>query len=481
MKTFKNYLYNLAFQMLSIILPIVTTPYISRVLQVDGIGRYSVSYAIVNYFVLFGMLGFANYGNRQIAYVRNNEREKAQTFWEINNTRFVTMGVSIFIYAVYVLEAVNPQLKMLYAVQGFTLAASWVDISWYYTGIEEFKTTAIRNIIIKLISVALIFICVKEKSDLVLYAFIIAASTFVGNVYLWKGINISGDFKWRKTRKGKTVFHLKRTIGLWIPALAINIFTYLDKIMLGYFCGETQVGLYESSDKIARMAIYAVTAFTTVVVPNTANLYANNKITELKDKVGYTLSFVTMMAIPMTFGIIGISNTVVPWFFGEGYEQVEYLLLVSAWLAITLGLSSVFGNAVLIALNREGQYTFAVVVAAILNCILNLFMIPRLQALGALFATVISEYTNMLIMMYCARAFFDKKKFVCDFIKYFIASTIMGACTYILGKLMAPMIWTTIIQVVLGIFVYGLILLLIRDRNVFLFIEMIRRKHNNEL
>lgn len=476
MKTIKNYLYNLVFQLLSIILPVITTPYVSRILQVDGIGRYSVSYAITNYFVLFGLLGFIGYGNREIAYVRDNEEEKVQTFWEINNTRFITMGVSVFLYVMYVLFAVSPDLKILYSVQGLTLVASWVDISWYYTGIEEFKTTALRNIAVKLISVVLILTCVKRKSDLVLYALIISASTVVGNAFLWKGIDIRGPFKWRCTRKGKTFYHLRRTIGLWIPALAINIFTYLDKIMLGYLCNETQVGLYESSDKIARMSVYAVTAFTSVILPKTANLYANNMIGEFKEKIRYTLSFVMMLAIPMTFGIMGISKTIVPWFFGPGYEPVTYLLLISAWLTITLGLSSVFGNAVLIALNREKQYTIAVVVAAVLNIFSNILLIPKFYAYGALIATVISEFTNMIIMMFFARAFFDMKFFLRDFIKYIFFGVIMGAIIYYIGLVLEPKMLTTLLQIGIGVLFYGVSLLLVRDKNMIMILRIVRRK-----
>ena len=476
MKTLKNYLYNLSFQLLTIILPIITTPYVSRILQVDGVGRYSVSYAVTNYFVLFGLLGFSGYGNREIAYVRNNKEEKIQTFWEINNARFLTMGLSTLVYVVYVICAVSPELKMLYAVQGFTLAASWVDISWYYTGTEEFKTTALRNIAVKLFSVVLIFSFVKQKSDLVLYALIISASAFAGNVFLWKGIDIRGDFKWRRTRKGKTVYHLKRTMGLWIPALAINVFAYLDKIMLGFICDETQVGLYESSDKIARMAVYAVTSFTSVILPKTANLYANNQIGEFKEKIHYALSFVMMLAIPISFGIMGISKTIVPWFFGQGYAQVEYLLLISSWLTLTLGLSSVFGNAVLIALNREKQYTFAVVVAAVLNILENIILIPKFQAYGALIATVMSEYTNMLIMMFFAREFFDMKSFLQSFAKYVLLGIFMGVITYSIGLVLEPKMLTTFLQILVGVLVYCVSLLLVRDKNMLLFLRMVRRK-----
>lgn len=476
MKILRNYLYNLTFQLLSIILPIITTPYISRILQVDGVGRYSMSYAITNYFVLFGLLGFTRYGSREIAYVRNDEEEKIQTFWEINNTRFITMGISMLAYTLYVAIAITPDLKLLYAVQGFTLVASWVDVSWYYTGIEEFKTTALRNIAVKLISVVLIFTCVKQKSDLVLYALIISASSFVGNTLLWKGIDISGNFGWRQNRKGKTFYHLKRTIGLWLPAIAINVFTYLDKIMLGFICDETQVGLYESSDKIARMAVYAVTSFTSVILPKTANLYANNQIGEFKEKIHYALSFVMMLAIPMTFGIIGVSKTLVPWFFGKGYETVEYLLFIGAWLAITLGLSSVFGNAVLIALNREKEYTFAVVFAAIFNIIANAILIPKLQAAGALLATVLSEYTNMLIMMYFAREYFNTKQFVHELIKYLTIGMVMGAIVYCIGLPLKPKVVTTLMQIIVGIFVYGFSLIIVKDKNVRMFIQILKSR-----
>ncbi|MHB8131766.1 MAG: oligosaccharide flippase family protein, partial [Mobilitalea sp.] len=165
MKTIKNYLYNVSYQIVSIVIPIITTPYISRVLKVDGVGQYSVSAAIINYFILFGMLGIASYGSREIAYVRDDVNKISKTFWEINLLRFITMGIALVVYAIFILVFLSDNLKLLYLVQIFTLFASLFDISWYFIGLEDFKKTSIRNIIVKLFSVIFIFILVKSKSD----------------------------------------------------------------------------------------------------------------------------------------------------------------------------------------------------------------------------------------------------------------------------------------------------------------------------
>jgi len=480
MKVLKNYLYNLTFQLLLIILPIITTPYISRVLKVDGVGKYSVAYAVCNYFVLFGMLGFSSYGSREIAYVRDNDDERIRTFWEINNVKFTTMGLSSFVYFIYVIFFVQQDLKALYFVQVFTLFSSLADISWYFSGMENFKKTATRNIFVKVISVILIFAFVKSKEDLVLYALIIAGSTFCGQVVLWKDIDVKKEFSWKKSRPGKTLYHLKRTMGLWFPALAINVFTYLDKIMLGYISGDTQVGLYESSDKINRMAIIAVTAFATVMVPKMSNLFAKQDLNEFNRLIDKSLSFVLVLSIPMTFGIIGISQTVVPWFLGEGYEPTSNLLLISSWLAIALGLSSVFGNQVLISLNSEKKYTIAVSTAAIIDISLNIILIPKFNAYGAILASVIANYVCMLMMMFYARKYFSTRAFVKKLAFYSIVSAVMGLLVWMIGIPLQPTIITTALQIVVGGLFYVCVLFVFKDENILVVGDLIKKRNNHK-
>lgn len=459
MKTLKNYLYNLSYQLLTLIVPLVTTPYISRVLRADGIGKYSYSQAIMEYFVLFGLLGMTTYGSRQIAYVRDDKKEKSQTFWDLNATRLITMSIATICYGVFCI--VHSEDRALYIWQAFTVLASLIDISWYFAGVEKFKVTAIRNIFVKLVSVALIFAFVKNKNDLNLYALIVSLSLFIGQAFLWIGIKKEVTYKkviWTNVRK-----YLWGSFRLWLPTIAASIYTSFDKIMLGYFTNDTQVGLYVNSQKIVKIATTVTTSLATVTIPKVANSYSNGKIEEMRETVYKSLTAVSFLAFPMCAGLMAIRETLVPWFLGKGFEPVVNLLLISSLLIITLSWSSILANQVLVATKRENLYTLAIVIAAIINVGLNMVLIPRLQSMGALITSVAAEYIGMLIMLWFSRNVISVKIFLKKIIKYVMCSVVMYCVVYSMGMFLPKAFFTTIAQIFIGGIIYSGLMVALKD------------------
>lgn len=459
-----NYLYNLSYQLLVIVLPIVTTPYISRVLQVDGVGQYSVSAAIVNYFVLFGMLGISTYGNRQIAYVRDDEAEMSKTFWEINILKISTMSVSIVVYIIFVFLRVDHNARTLYLLQIFTLLASLIDISWFFHGIEAFKKTATRNIVVKIFSVICIFAFVKEKSDIWKYALIISLSTFTGQCLLWKDIpklvlKIRPDVK-------KLKVHLRRTLLLWAPALAIQVYSSLDKVMLGYLTNNVEAGLYENSQKLVKIAATITTALSTVTLPRISNYYKNNNLSGFKMIVDQSFRMTSFVSVPLAFGILAIRESIVPWFFGPGYERISELLIISAWLIITLSWSSIFGAQILVGCNHEKQYTIAVTIGAGINVLLNSILIRTYGSAGAIVASVAAEYSGMLLMLFFVRKMIDVGSLFSCIPKYLLASLIMYIPTFALGRYFEGDITTTLIQIAVGVMIYISSMTIVKDKSM---------------
>jgi hypothetical protein len=179
----KNYIYNFLYQILTIIIPLITTPYLSRVLGAENIGIYSFTISITTYFILFGSLGVAMYGQREIAYVQNDIKKRSKIFFEIFFMRCITLGISLFIF--YITFCSKGQYNIYYKILILEIIANAIDISWYFQGLEEFKKTVMRNTIVKLISVICIFVFVKESTDLNKYFIIYVLSTFLGNLSLW--------------------------------------------------------------------------------------------------------------------------------------------------------------------------------------------------------------------------------------------------------------------------------------------------------
>lgn len=472
MKTLKNYIYNMLYQLLILIVPIITTPYISRILKADGLGRYSVTQAVMEYFVLIGLLGMATYGSRQIAYVRDNEEQRIQAFWDLNAARAVTMIISTLSYLIFC--CFSGENRLLYFVQAFTVLASLIDISWYFAGIEDFKITAIRNIIVKIASVILILCFVKNKDDICLYALIVSLSLFIGQAVLWK--EIINKFQFRIPVLENVIVYIKGSFKLWLPTIAASIYTSFDKLMLSFFTDDEQVGLYVNSQKIVKIATTVTTALATVTIPKVSNSFSNGRIAEMKSTVCKSLIAVSFLAFPMCAGLMAVRETLVPWFLGSDFEHVSNLLLISSLLIITLSWSSILANQVLVASKKENLYTFSIIMAAIVNFLLNLVLIPKFKSDGALFTSVLAEYIGMLLMLFFARNIIKVRDFGNKIVKYIVTSILMYFIVYYIGKFFPPTALTTMIQVIVGLCVYCIVMVVSKDEILMYVLGALRNK-----
>lgn len=457
----KNYIYNVSYQILAIIVPFITTPYVSRVLGATGVGRYTLSQTIAEYFTLVGMLGIALYGSREVAYVRDSRKKTSVTFWEINVMRVFTMGITCVLYVLFVFF--YSEYKMLYYIQILILASNFVDISWFYQGLENFKIVAIRNILIKLIGTVLIFLFVKKKDDIILYAFIVSGTSFIGNILMWIGVRKYIDYV-VPTVKG-TIYHLKSAFKLWIPTMAISIYTYLDKVMLGALSTESQLGYYESAQKIVKIITTITTSLSTVMLPRISNLFIHNYTDKIYKNTNVALSLLSYIGFALMFGIMSIRNTFVTWFFGADFYKVADLLFVSSFLIITLSWSSVFGKQLLIGCNRAKEYTISVTIGAIMNVFLNFLLIGQFQSLGVTIASVAAEYTGMLIMMYVCREWIHFKSLVKDVCKYSILGLAMYLIVFNIGYFFENLIVASLVQIFIGIMVYVGLSYILNDKN----------------
>lgn len=470
----KNYLYNLMYQVVTILLPIITIPYISRILGAEGLGQYALTNAYAQYFILFGMIGLSMYCSREIAYVRDDKERFSKTFWELNFLRFITMGISIMLYIIVFMFLLKSNNKVLNIIQGITLLSSLVDISWLFIGLENFKKVAIRNTIVKLVGVSLVFIFVKQSSQVWLYTLILVTTQFVGQIIMW--FDIPKEIKFILPKRKNLITHLRFSVKLFIPQIAINIYTMLDKVMLGWLSNEAQVGMYDNSQRIIKILITIVTALSAVTLPKMANLYKNGQVKEFAQNVYRSFYFVSFLAFPMAFGLMGICRNFIPWFYGAGFEEIEPMFYFGSCLMITLAWSSIVGSQVLISIKRDKMFTIAVTTGAIMNIIFNFILIKRFEGIGTTISSVIAEFTGMFIMVYFVRDIVNPKKLFKPVPKYFISSLIMFIIVWGLGYFVDKTIIGTIIQCIVGIIVYFIIMLITKDENLKYALLIIKNK-----
>jgi len=456
----KNYIYNVAYQILITILPLITTPYVSRVLNAEAIGIYSYTISITTYFILFGSLGVALYGQREIAYYQTDKIKRSKIFWEINILRFVTMTIAMVIY--YFIYVRQGEYKIYYEILLIELLANCLDISWFFRGIEEFKKTVVRNTIVKLISVALIFTLVKSVDDLYKYFIIYVLSTAIGNISLW--LYLPKYIEKVKINELNILKHLKPTIILFIPQIAVQIYTVLDKTMIGMIVSDkAEVGYYEQSQKIIKLLLSIITSLGTVMLPRMAATFANGDNDKMKEYMKKSFNFVFLLAFPMIIGIDSVASKFVPLFFGNGYEKVTNIIYIISPIILAIGLSNVVGTQYLLPTKRQKEYTISVICGAIINFILNMILIRMFRSLGASIATVIAEFSVTAIQLFAIRKDMNIKKIVNLSKKYLVSTIVMGIVVLLIG-FKGNNSWTTIIiQGISGMVTYLVMLIILKD------------------
>lgn len=469
----RNYIYNLLYQILVIILPLITAPYISRVLGAENIGIYSYTTSISAYFILFGSLGISLYAQREIAYHQEDKKENTKTFLEIVFLRFFTMIISITIFCLTFV--INGEYSYFYKILIVELIAQCFDISWFFSGLEEFKKTVFRNLIVKFISVISIFLFVRNSNDLNLYFWIYVLSTLIGNLSLW--FYLPKYLTKVNIKELNIIKHLKPTLALFIPEIAIQVYTILDKTMIGAIWEDkSEVGFYQQSERIIKLLLTVITSLGTVLLPRIANYFANNKKEEIHKYIKKSFNFVFILAFPMIFGIIAVSKDFVPWFFGPGYDRVTILMSVISPILLFIGMSNVIGRQFLLPTKRQKEYTSSVVVGAVVNAIANSCLIWKYGALGASIGTVIAEFSVTLIQLIFIRKEFKIREILKMSLKYIISSSVMLIVCKLIGLLQINHMLSLILQVGSGVLVYALILIILKDEFTYEIINKLKIK-----
>lgn len=457
----KNYLYNLIYQLLVMFIPLLTTPYLSRVLGSENIGIYSYTLSITTYFILFGSLGVSMYGQREIAYNQDNKYKVSKIFKEIFFLRLITLLFSIIIF--YVVFCLNGEYKIYYFIFLFEIIATIFDISWFFQGIEEFKKTVIRNILVKLISLFCIFTFVKTNMDLDKYILIYVLSILFGNLSLWIYVP---KYIVKVRFKDLNIFkHFRPTIAIFIPQIAIQIYTVLDKTMLGtIIIDKSEVGYYEQAQKIIKLLMAIATSLGTVMMPRIANTFAKGDFKKLKEYMNNSFCFIALLTYPLMFGIISISYKFVPLFFGEGFDKVAPLICIISPIIVFIGLSNVTGTQYLLPTNQHKKFTLSVVCGALINFFLNLILIKKFNSIGASLATVIAEFFVVVIQFYLIRNEIKIINIIKLSYKYFISSIIMFIVSVLVGNYINNYLLSIIIQVICSGIIYFIALIILKDK-----------------
>lgn len=466
----KNYLYNVVYQILTILTPLVTTPYIARVLGADGIGVYSFSAAVVSYFTMAAALGTARHGEREIAYCQNDRERRSVVFWQTEALCICSTLVCTIAFLIYTVFWTQPDSRRYYLVQVFSVVAVATDITWYFQGLEEFGRVIARNMIVKLVMVAFIFLFVRDEKDLLLYIGGMSAINALSGLSLWPSLRGSIRMPGCEIRTFYKV--LPEVIGLFVPTVAISLYTVFDKIMIGLITGSRpENGCYEQAMSVSRAFLVLVTSLGIVMLPRIGHYFHEKNQEAVRTYMYKSYRFVWLLGIPLCLGLVLIAPIFVPWYYGPGYERVVPLLQVTSFLILAVGINTVTGTQYLIPTKREKQYTVSVVLGAAVNVTLNWFLIRAFQSVGAAAASVAAEVVIAVYQLWTVRREISGREVLRCSRKYLAAGLLMTCCLSLLRLAMGDSVGTMFSMIIVGGIAYIATLFLLKDE---FFIRQVR-------
>lgn len=458
MKVIRNYLYNVGYQVLAIIVPLITSAYVSRVLRPEGVGANAFTNSIIQYFILFASMGIGYYGNRQIAYVRDNRSKMAKTFWEIQIVKTIMTLVSIIAFEIFLLFYTR-QFDYMVA-QSLNLIAVAFDISWFYEGVENFKVTVLKNSLVKIVSMIAIFVFIKGPYDVTLYIVVLALSTLLGNLTLWP--DIYRDLPKVKIKSLNPWIHFWPMVELFIPQIATQVYVQLNRTMLGVMVNETASGYYQYSDNLVKLILALVTATGTVMLPHVANAVSHGDMKKVNQMLYKSFDFVSAVAIPMMFGLAAISLTLAPKYYGPGYGPVGPAMMIESIVILMIAWSNVLGVQYLLPIHHQKQFTISVTVGAVVNIILNFPLIHFYGLNGAMWSTVLSEISVTLYQLIAVRGLLNYRILLNSLWKYLVSGVVMFLPVFWMNTHLKDSWLMMGIEVIVGVMIYTVMVIILR-------------------
>ena len=457
----KNYLYNSSWNILKIIFPLITFPYVTRVLGPEMLGKVYFAESFMGYFIMLAMLGIPIYGLREVAKCRNSHEVLSKTVNEILLINFFSMLVAIGLLFISFKTINKIQTdKILFLILLPNLFLTIFSLDWFYQGIEDFKFITIRNIFFKVVSIVLLFIIVREKSDYLKYAFLLVIATsgsFIINfinlrkhiVLKFIGLNLKR--------------HLKPILIIFATTVSIGIYIKLDSVMLGFLADDYYVGLYNASVKINRIMLVLVTSLGVVLIPRLSHLVKSKQINDFKKYIGKSFDFVLMLSIPCVILMIFLSENIILLLSGHQFHEAVLSMQIIAPIILFIGLSNILGIQILIPFNKEKFVFYSVSIGAIINFSLNLFLIPLYQHIGAAIATLIAEFAVTIIQFVFVSHVLKFKFFKMNRLIYLLLAIVLIPLILLIKQIDMSLTLGMFITGTVYFVIYFLILYLIKD------------------
>lgn len=458
-----NFVLNTTRMLLGMVFILLTTPYVTRVLGAESLGKVEYINSVITYFLLFTALGVPNYGLREVARYREDKNKLSKVVFELGIILFITTTIGYIVLLLFLYNTKLLELKNLVLIMSINLIFTNIGFEWFYQGIENQMYITIRYIIVRFICLILLFFLVKNYNDYLKYGFILVLINSGSNILNFIKLRKYISFKEIKFKELEILKHIKPILIIFSASVAVSIYLQLDIVMIGNI-DKSAVALYNVPNKIIRLILTTVTALGVVMLPRISNSYQKNDIENYKKYLNYSLNYILMISLPALCGTLLLSKNIILIMAGEKFLSSIKTMNILAIIIFIVGMAYFLGYQLLYPRGLERYYTYSVITAAIVNFIFNYIMIPKYLQNGAAMGTVIAESIGVIMMLYFSRNMLKKIEFFAiKRLKYFIASLIMGIVVYIITLQNLGNIPTVIYSIIVGVIVYFFILFIMKE------------------
>lgn len=477
-----NFIYNILNTVSGLLFPLITFPYASRILMAEGIGQVQFFSSIINYILLFSSIGIPLYGIREIARVRDNERDLSKTTLEILILNLLLNVIGYIVVVVLCLTVTKIQVNIpLFLILSASIVLTTIGCSWFYSGIEEFKYITLRGICVKVVCVIYLLLVVKDQNDLLEYGFYTVIGTIGNNILNFIRLKKYVRFTYIRFSELSLKKHLKPACEIFLFNIITSIYLNLDKVMLGFMQSDDSVGYYTAATNLSHVLLYSVTSLGAVVLPRASNLIKNNKKEEFANLSSKAYHFIFLLGIPISFGCIILAEPLIHLFCGNSFLPAITTLRIIAPIIIFIGISNIIGMQVLYPLGKIKYVTISTSVGACINVVLNLILIPLISQNGAALATVFAEFSVTFTQIYIAYRIIPFRLFDKYIVQYLLLSLALSVICFFIGSFISVGFIKIIVVLILYSLLYVLTLVLIRDPLICEVLSLLKIKYRNEI
>ena len=449
-----NFVLQFLYRILIYVAPLVVSPYLTRVIGNKGLGVYQYSYTIAYYFVLLSMLGIEKYGQRLIATSVSDSIKLRKSFWSLYSLHFCISLVSMVLFVLFVSFFVHED-RIIFFIQTVYVASAIFDITWFFQGIEDFKSVVVRNSLIKLFEGIAVFTLVKTSKDLWLYALIASGAWLLGQLAMMpQAVQIAKPIGFSKK---EVIQHIKPLLVLSIAVIAVSLYTVFDKTLLGIMTTKENVAYYEYSNKIINIPKMIIAVIGTVLFPRACKLAYEGDLVGLKKYMNYSVIATAMIGFASFWGLIATADTIAILYYGKDFAVCGPVIKALSPNILIIELGGLLRAQYLIPKQMDKEYTICICLNAVINLVLSIVLIPVCGIYGAIIGTTAAELFGLIYQMRLSKEVILWKDLARECFPFCIIGLAMFAVLQLLTRYMTMTIINLLIQVMIGALVFSVL------------------------